>query len=58
MHVERQRQKGAACGCVRVVYAHFLRGYVALDLCPFGGRKFACAGGVGGWGGGGGSVEW
>jgi hypothetical protein len=29
---------------VRVVVAVFLpRGGVALDLCPFGGRKFACA---------------
>ena len=41
MHVERQRQKGAVC--VRVVCARFLRAVVVLDLCPFGGRKFACA---------------
>ena len=36
------------CVCVRVcVCAHSLRAAVILDLCPFGGQKFAC-GGVGG----------
>ena len=36
------------CVCVcGVVNACSLRAVVALDLCPFGGRKFACAGGVG-----------
>ena len=31
---------------------------VALDICPFGRRKCACAGGVGDAGVGGRSVEW
>ena len=47
VHVERQRQKGAVYARVsareRVVCARFLRAAVGLDLCPFGGRKFACA---------------
>ena len=50
LHVERQRQKSAACrACVcGVVCARSLRGaVVTLDLCPFGGRKFACAGRAG-----------
>ena len=51
MHVERQRQKDVVCVCLCVsvcvressMCARFLRAVVVLDLCPFGGRKFACA---------------
>ena len=39
---------GACVVCV-CVCARSLRAVVCLDLCPFGGRKFAC-GGVGGVG--------
>ena len=49
------------CVCVYVlcdVCARSLRAVVALDLCPFGSRKCACAGGVGDAGAGGRSVEW
>ena len=39
----------------RTSYELGTRASVVLDLCPFGGRKCACAGGVGEGGGGGGS---
>jgi hypothetical protein len=34
------------CACV-FMCALSLRAVVVLDLCPFGGRKFACTGGAG-----------